>query len=80
MIIDELRCGFVLRAESELRFLLRIEVQPEQLLIAAHPRVVDDERAVERIGRAVVGEVVVGQVGDLLGSEIHRVDIADGAA
>ena len=63
MVVDELRRRLVLRAERDLRLLLRVEIEPEQLLIAADARVIDDVLPVERVGRRRVGEVVVGQVG-----------------
>ena len=56
----------VVRAEGELRLLLRVEVEPEQLLVAADARVVDEELAVGRVGRPVVEEIVGREVDDLL--------------
>ena len=67
VVVDELRRRLVAGAEGELRLLLGVEIEPEQLLVAADARVVDDELAVGRVDRPVVGEIVVGEVGDLLG-------------
>ena len=57
-------------------FLPVVEVEPEQLLVAADARDVDEGLAVGRPGRRVVGEVVLGEVDDLLGLEIDREDVA----
>jgi hypothetical protein len=56
VIVDELRPGLVLGAEGDLRLLLGIEIQPEQFLVAADPRGVDDELAVGRIARRPIAE------------------------
>ena len=57
-------------------FLLGVEIEAEQLLVAADARHVDDELAVGRPGRRVVGEVVVGEVGDLAASRDRRVKMS----
>ena len=80
VVVEELRRRLVLRAEGELRLLLRVEIEPEQLLVAADAHVVDDELAVRRVDRRRIGERVIGQVGDLARLEIDGVDVADGAA
>ena len=78
VVVDELRRRFVVRAEGELRLLLGVEIEPEQLLVAADARVVDDELAVGRVGRRrsrrsrrSVRLVIC------LGVEIDREDVAD---
>ena len=80
VIVDELRGGLVLRAEGELRLLLGVDVEPPQLVVAADAHVIDDVRAVGRVHRRRVGELVVGQIDDRLRLQIDRVDIADAAA
>ena len=80
VVVDELRRGLVVRAEGELRLLLRVEVEPEQLLVAADARVVDEELAVGRVGRRRSRRSRRREVDDLLGLEIDGVDVADAAA
>jgi hypothetical protein len=38
VVVDELRRGLVLRAEGDLRLLLGVEIDAEQLLVPADPR------------------------------------------
>ena len=80
MVVVELRAAFVGGAERELGLLLRVEVQAEQLLVAADPGVVDQIGAVARIRWPVIEEVVVGEIDDFLRLEAHGVDVAQGAA
>ena len=70
--VEELRRGVVVRAEGELRLLAGRQVDAEQLLVAADARQVDERTAVRRPGRAGVGEVVLGDVGDLARSAGRR--------
>ncbi len=75
VIVDELRVGFVHRAERDLRLLLRVEIEPEELLVSADAGVVDDVFAVGRVRGREVGEAVVGEVGDFLRREADGVDV-----
>ena len=74
--VHELGAAVVVRAEGDLRFLPGGEVDPEQLVVAAHACEVDDRLAVGRVGGCVVAEVVVGDVADFPGLEIDDEDVA----
>ena len=78
--VDELRAALVVRAEGELRGLAGREIEPEQLLVAAHALEEDDRLAVRRPRRRVVGELVLREVDDLLRLEVDGVDVVDDAA
>jgi hypothetical protein len=68
----------VVGAEGQLRPLLRVEVEAEELLVSAHPRQVDDELPVGREGGRVVVERVVGDVGQLTRVQVEGPDVALG--
>ena len=57
VVVDELRAAVVVRAERDLRLLAAREVEPEQLVVAADAREIDDRLAVGRVGRRVVAEL-----------------------
>ena len=80
VVVDELRRRLVDGAEGDLRLLLRVEIEPEQLLVAADARVVDDDTCRRASTSARSRELVVGQVGDLLRRQVDREDVADRAA
>ena len=82
MVCASMNCAdaVVVRAEGDLRLLLGGDVEPEQLLVAADARDVDEAAAVGRIGRPVVVEVVDREVDDFLRLEIDGEDVADAAA
>jgi hypothetical protein len=63
-----------------LRLLLRVEVEPEQLVVAAHTRGVNQELAVGRIARRAIAEWVLGQIGDDFRLQVDREDVADRVA
>jgi len=77
--VHELRGRVVVRAERHLRLRPGLGIEPEQLLVAADARDIEDVLAVGRPRRTRVGEVVLGDVGDLLRVEIEHEDVADGA-
>jgi hypothetical protein len=74
--VEELRGGIVVRAERQLGLLAGRHIKPEQLLVAADPRDVDDRSAVGRPARAGVGESVLGDVGHFARGEIDDPDVA----
>ena len=65
VVVEELCRRLVVGAEGQLRLLLRVEIETEQLLVAADARRVDEELAVRRVDRAVIEEIVGRQVDDL---------------
>lgn len=75
--VDELGTGLVLRPEGDLGFLPGVEIESEELVVAADPRSVYDELAVRRIGRCAIAEGILGQVGYDPVLEVDREDVSD---
>jgi hypothetical protein len=78
--VEELRRAFVLGAEGELGLCLRVEIEPEQLLIPADAGEIYDRPAVGRVDRRVVAELVVREVRDLTVARVEPEDVADRTA
>ena len=79
VLVHELRRRVVVGAEGELRLLAGVDVEAEQLLVAADARHVDDVLAVGRPRGAGIAEVVLRQVGDHARLQIEHEDVADAA-
>src|SRR5438105_1394830 len=63
VVVEELRRRVVVRAERQLRLGAGRQIEAENLVVAADARQVDEELAVRRHRRGIVGEVVLRQVG-----------------
>ena len=77
--VEKLPSGFVVGPERQLTALPGFPIDPEQLVVAADPRQVDDGAAIRRIERRVVGQRAVGEVRDLPGLQVDLVDVTHGA-
>ena len=73
--VEKLPAGFVVGSERQLTALPGFPIDPEQLVVAADPRQVDDGAAIRRIERSVVGQRAVGEVRDLPGLQVDLVDV-----
>ena len=76
--VEELRGRLVVGAEGQLRLGAARQVEPEQLVVAADAREVDERVAVRRDGRRVVGEAVAREVAHLARLEVDLEDVTDG--